>query len=93
MQEPLSTVFPNTTFFEVRLKPETAPLAKGFDAVCIFVSGLRLRARAGESLVLPPGALVRPPQQCREPLPQKCHEPLPSPAYHCTRPTLPPLGQ
>ena len=26
-------------FFEVRLKAETAPLAKGFDAVCIFVSG------------------------------------------------------
>ncbi|PRW60617.1 D-lactate dehydrogenase [Chlorella sorokiniana] len=38
LKEPLTSIFPNTTFFEVRLKPETAPLAKGFDAVCIFVN-------------------------------------------------------
>ena len=33
-------------FFEVRLKAETAPLAKGFDAVCIFVSGSWVLATA-----------------------------------------------
>ena len=39
LAEPLRSVgFGEVQFFEVRLKPETAPLAKGFDAVCIFVS-------------------------------------------------------
>lgn len=38
LQAPLSDAFEQTKFFEVRLKPETAPLAHGFDAVCIFVN-------------------------------------------------------
>ncbi|KAL4447605.1 hypothetical protein ABPG75_004824 [Micractinium tetrahymenae] len=40
LREPLATIFDESkvTYFEVRLKPETAPLAKGYDAVCIFVN-------------------------------------------------------
>lgn len=40
LRESMASIFDqsNVTYFEVRLKPETAPLAKGYDAVCIFVS-------------------------------------------------------
>jgi D-lactate dehydrogenase len=35
---PLSRHFPNTKFIEARLDPDTAALAKGCDAVCVFVN-------------------------------------------------------
>lgn len=38
MEEPVKGVFPNTTFIEAALDLKTAPLAKGYDVVCLFVN-------------------------------------------------------
>jgi D-lactate dehydrogenase len=40
LQEPLSSAFSEVKFFQARLDQDTANLAKGYDAVCLFVNDI-----------------------------------------------------